>query len=92
MTFEERLARLEAIAAELERDELGLAQALELFDEGIEHLLVEAGGVGERGVAALDRGGEPRAQCDVLGEMLREVRKAERDVPQIGRASCRERV
>ena len=42
MTFEERLARLEAIAAELERDELGLAQALELFDEGIEHLRTAA--------------------------------------------------
>lgn len=42
MTFEERLARLEAIAAELERDELGLAQALELFDEGIEHLRAAA--------------------------------------------------
>ena len=42
MTFEQRLARLEAIAAELERDELGLAQALELFDEGIEHLRAAA--------------------------------------------------
>ena len=38
MTFEERLARLEAIAAELEGDELELAKALALFEEGIENL------------------------------------------------------
>ena len=38
MTFEERLARLEAIAAELEREGSDLARALALFDEGIEHL------------------------------------------------------
>jgi exodeoxyribonuclease VII small subunit len=43
MTFEQRLARLEAIAQELERDELDLARALELFDEGIEHLRAAAG-------------------------------------------------
>jgi len=42
MTFEQRLARLEAIAQELERDELDLARALELFDEGIEHLRAAA--------------------------------------------------
>ena len=38
MKFEERLARLEEIAAELEGDELELARALSLFEEGIENL------------------------------------------------------
>jgi exodeoxyribonuclease VII small subunit len=38
MTFEERLARLEAIAAALEGDDLELAKALALFEEGIENL------------------------------------------------------
>ena len=38
MTFEERLARLEAIAAELEGDRVDLARALALFEEGIEGL------------------------------------------------------
>jgi exodeoxyribonuclease VII small subunit len=38
VTFEERLARLEAIAAELEGDDLELAKALALFEEGIENL------------------------------------------------------
>jgi exodeoxyribonuclease VII small subunit len=38
MKFEERLARLEEIAAELEGDELELARALTLFEEGIENL------------------------------------------------------
>jgi exodeoxyribonuclease VII small subunit len=38
MTFEERLARLEEIAGELEGDGLDLSRALELFEEGIEHL------------------------------------------------------
>lgn len=38
MTFEERLARLEAIASELEGDDLELAKALALFEEGIENL------------------------------------------------------
>ena len=42
MTFEERLARLEAIAAELEGDELELAKALALFEEGIENLRAAA--------------------------------------------------
>ncbi len=37
MTFEERLARLEQIAAELEGD-VELARALALFEEGIEVL------------------------------------------------------
>ena len=42
MTFEQRVARLEAIAEELERDGIDLARALELFDEGIEHLRAAA--------------------------------------------------
>lgn len=35
MTFEERVARLEAIVAELEGDDLPLARALALFEEGV---------------------------------------------------------
>ena len=35
MTFEERVARLEAIVAELEGDEVPLARALALFEEGV---------------------------------------------------------
>lgn len=38
MTFEERLARLEEIAAELEGENVDLARALALFEEGIETL------------------------------------------------------
>lgn len=38
MNFEERLARLERIASELEGDEVELARALALFEEGVEHL------------------------------------------------------
>ncbi len=37
-TFEERLARLEEIAAELDGEQLELSRALELFEEGIENL------------------------------------------------------
>jgi len=37
-TFEQRLARLEAIAEELDGDHLELSRALELFEEGIENL------------------------------------------------------
>ena len=42
MTFEEHLARLEEIAAELEGD-VELARALALFEEGIERLRSAAG-------------------------------------------------
>ena len=42
MKFEDRLARLEEIAAELEGDELELARALSLFEEGIENLRAAA--------------------------------------------------
>jgi len=38
MTFEENLARLEAIATALDRDDLSLEQALALFEEGITKL------------------------------------------------------
>ena len=37
-TFEQRLARLEEIAAELDSEQLDLSRALELFEEGIENL------------------------------------------------------
>ena len=43
MKFEDRLARLEEIATELEGDELELARALSLFEEGIENLRAAAG-------------------------------------------------
>lgn len=42
MTFEQRLARLQAIAAELESDDIELARALALFEEGIETLRAAA--------------------------------------------------
>ncbi len=38
MTFESRLARLEAIVASLESEDVELAQALKLFEEGVECL------------------------------------------------------
>ena len=38
MNFEERLARLERIASELESDDVELSRALALFEEGVEHL------------------------------------------------------
>ena len=43
MTFEEALRRLEAIVSELEGDELELARALALFQEGVECLRSAAG-------------------------------------------------
>jgi exodeoxyribonuclease VII small subunit len=46
MTFEERLARLEQIASELEGD-VELARALALFEEGIEMLRAAATELGE---------------------------------------------
>jgi exodeoxyribonuclease VII small subunit len=42
MNFEQRLARLEAIAAELETSDLDLARALALFEEGVEQLRAAA--------------------------------------------------
>lgn len=38
MTFEQSLARLEAIVNELNRDDVPLDRALTLFEEGIGHL------------------------------------------------------
>jgi exodeoxyribonuclease VII small subunit len=38
MSYEEDLARIEAIVAELERDDLELDRALALFEEGVERL------------------------------------------------------
>lgn len=38
MSYEEDLARIEAIVAELERDDLELDRALALFEEGIGRL------------------------------------------------------
>ena len=38
MTFEETVARLEQIVAELESDGLELESALKLFEEGVERL------------------------------------------------------
>ncbi|HEX6533197.1 MAG TPA: exodeoxyribonuclease VII small subunit [Gemmatimonadaceae bacterium] len=38
MTFEEDLARIETIVAELERDDLQLDSALALFEEGVQRL------------------------------------------------------
>ena len=38
MTFEENVARLEEIVAELENDDFELEAALKLFEEGVERL------------------------------------------------------
>jgi exodeoxyribonuclease VII small subunit len=43
MTFESRLARLEAIVGELEGDDVELARALKLFEEGVECLRAASG-------------------------------------------------
>jgi len=42
MTFEKRMARLEEIASRLESRELDLADALALFEEGVEQLRAAA--------------------------------------------------
>ena len=42
MSFEQRLDRLEAIAAELEGDGVELSRALALFEEGVECLRAAA--------------------------------------------------
>ncbi|HXT15579.1 MAG TPA: exodeoxyribonuclease VII small subunit [Gemmatimonadaceae bacterium] len=42
MTFEQRLARLEEIAGELEGEGVDLARALTLFEEGIQNLRAAA--------------------------------------------------
>lgn len=43
MTFEESLARLESIVDELDGDDLGLDEALRLFEEGVERLRAATG-------------------------------------------------
>jgi exodeoxyribonuclease VII small subunit len=43
MTFEAKLARLEAIVGELEGDNVELARALSLFEEGVECLRAASG-------------------------------------------------
>ena len=47
MTFEENLARLEEIAAALDRDDLALEQALALFEEGIATLKAASAELGK---------------------------------------------
>jgi exodeoxyribonuclease VII small subunit len=47
MTIEQRLQRLEAIVAELEREPLELAQSLALFEEGVACLREAAATLGE---------------------------------------------
>ena len=47
MTLEQRLARLEAIVAELENEEIDLASALALFEEGVGCLRDAAGSLAE---------------------------------------------
>jgi exodeoxyribonuclease VII small subunit len=42
MTFEQRLARLEEIAGELEGEGVDLSRALTLFEEGIQNLRAAA--------------------------------------------------
>jgi exodeoxyribonuclease VII small subunit len=42
LTFEQRLARLEQIADELQGDGLELSRALQLFEEGVENLRAAA--------------------------------------------------
>jgi exodeoxyribonuclease VII small subunit len=43
VTIEQRLARLEEIVSELESEQLGLTQALALFEEGVACLREAAG-------------------------------------------------
>lgn len=47
MTIEDRLTRLEEIVEALEAEQLDLAQALTLFEEGVECLREAAGTLGE---------------------------------------------
>ncbi len=53
MSFEQSLARLEQIAAALDRDDLPLEEALRLFEEGIQRLR-------EAGAALSDAEGKVR--------------------------------
>ena len=47
MTFEQSLARLEQIAASLDRDDLPLEDALKLFEEGITRLREATAALGD---------------------------------------------
>jgi exodeoxyribonuclease VII small subunit len=47
MPFEEDIARIEAIVAKLEREEMPLDAALALFEEGVEKLRRAAAALGE---------------------------------------------
>jgi exodeoxyribonuclease VII small subunit len=47
MTLEQKLERLEAIVAELEHEEIDLASALALFEEGVTCLRDAAGSLAE---------------------------------------------
>jgi exodeoxyribonuclease VII small subunit len=47
MTLEQKLERLEAIVAELENEEIDLASALALFEEGVVNLREAAGALAE---------------------------------------------
>ncbi|MDB4889150.1 MAG: xseB [Gemmatimonadetes bacterium] len=47
MTLEQKLERLEAIVAELENEEIDLAAALALFEEGVINLREAAGALAE---------------------------------------------
>jgi exodeoxyribonuclease VII small subunit len=47
MAFEEDLARIEAIVAKLEREEMPLDAALALFEEGVERLRRAAAALGD---------------------------------------------
>ena len=47
MTFEQRLARLEAIVGELEGEDVDLARALKLFEEGVECLRTASADLGQ---------------------------------------------
>ena len=47
MSFEDDLARIESIVARLEREELPLDAALELFEEGVEKLRRAAAALAE---------------------------------------------
>src|SRR5689334_6824188 len=49
-------------------------------DQRVEHLRVETGGMDQRGVAALDRMGEPIAQRWIFLDVALQVGKSERDV------------
>ena len=47
MTLEQKLERLEAIVAELENEEIDLATALALFEEGVANIREAAGALAE---------------------------------------------